>query len=935
MMMEGGETLDTRMQDLDSADDGFTQTVFSWTLEDISNENLYKVMVKTRSSTSPSASSKAMNPKNKSKETMSECSDSGESDLSSKRKRNNAGSKKGKSADRLLKKMKQAVEEDDVEYDSDDLEIGVPDSIKMWFKFGCENFRFSLAEFAVITGLLCNGDNDMKKYAKRENAFVDKYFFEQQVTHRAVEQRFMFSGFKSDEYAVKMAILYLLTNGLICSPAVKKVFDELMNIVGLGEYDSFPRGKIIFDLTLHNLMIALRGRKRTDLSDDSCGKGKAKVKRKQTKENSKTYKLPGFPYAFTVWLYETIPLCLKASICQYDASEEYRICRWSSTGNPNSGELDRKIFMSSKLKAQAILPTDVERKMMKLESFDFPVVETSEDDFDDEPLERKHYEKGDPSSIQRSYGVGKSDLVELRNNVKTLVGNQTKFDDGNDCGNVVVSDEDTFNVNDDDLVLTNEEELVVEVEKVEDEMLVDNKVEEVLDDTIVENKNDGGSQPTFDIMCFITSQPSDDNGNDDKKEVVDDDHEMFKNGSNKLREDDNDGDDKGLGGDEVGAKEVKGGGNVGASSGGVSAGESAVKEGKEVVGGGVNEKVADDKVIYDETKECTIAVTKKLSDSKGTEDSITVFALEKINDIEEKIAKDKVLHNEIMAPNQRNNAKGLTVDFTPKVVKRAAKPGSVMKIPYTTNFGSASSGKPTGEVYGLFPFSNGLMVMPDELQVKSFEQWFNAGFNDKNKLKNFKQEYRVLKVPLNFVVVKVNDKMWFYDLRTPGRNLSCSHIDVCFYYLMKQIKYDKSVRVAARTSDCFFAAHIFDLYNKFCANDEDINSVPRDTKATAYIAGFGLLCGKPWFVLDFMLFPVNVMALAHWILCIFDIKMRCLKVDCGVFVIKYAEYFIHEMINNVPKTLNMDFVRKKMCVELFVHAMKKEFNGYDYYNYYL
>ncbi|KAF4389414.1 hypothetical protein G4B88_006473 [Cannabis sativa] len=500
-------------------------------------------MVKTRSSTSPSASSKAMNPKNKSKETMSEGSDSGESELSSKRKRNNVGSKKGKHADRPLKKMKQVIEEEDVEYDSDDLEIGVPDSIKlclgfsmsillflnfvlmdllvteweqyfkpesrvkgkmiffpntlenkvianinaklspeqirlfrkscfghlldmkpilyqpqlihnallrevhqknekeMWFKFGCENFRFSLAEFAVITGLLCNGDNDMKKYAKRENAFVDKYFFEQQVTHGAVEQRFMFSEFKSDEYAVKMAILYLLTNGLICSPAVKKVSDELMNIVGLGEYDSFPWGKI----------------------------------------------------------------------------------------------------------------------------------------------------------------------------------------------------------NDDDLVLTNEEEPVVEVEKAGDEMLVDNKcnVEEVLDVTNIENKNDGGSQPTFDIMCFITSQPGDEKGDDDKKEVVDDDHEMFKNGSNKLREDDNDGDDKGIGGDGVGAKEVKGGGNVGGSSGGVSAGESAVKEGKEVVS--VNEKVADDEMIYEETKEFTGA-TEKLGDSQGTEDSITLSALEKINVIEETIAK--VLHKE-------------------------------------------------------------------------------------------------------------------------------------------------------------------------------------------------------------------------------------------------------------------------------------------------
>ncbi|KAF4354443.1 hypothetical protein F8388_018403 [Cannabis sativa] len=98
--------------------------------------------------------------------------------------------------------------------------------------------------------------------------------------------------------------------------------------------------------------------------------------------------------------------------------------------------------------------------------------------------------------------------------------------------------------NDDDLVLTNEKELVVEVEKVEDEMFVENKcnVENVLDETIVENK--------FSFVVYLlylnisNNLPANDNGNDDKKELVDDDHEMFKNGSNKLREDDNDGDDK-------------------------------------------------------------------------------------------------------------------------------------------------------------------------------------------------------------------------------------------------------------------------------------------------------------------------------------------------------------------------------------------------------
>ncbi|KAF4367139.1 hypothetical protein F8388_006447 [Cannabis sativa] len=428
-------------------------------------------MVKTRSSISPSASSKAMNPKNKSKETMSEGSDSGESELSSKRKRNNVGSKKGKHADRPLKKMKQVIEEDDVEYDSDDLEIGVPDSIKLCLGFSMEWEQYFKHESRVKGKMIFFPNTLENKVIANINAklspeqirlfrkscfghlldmkpilyqpqLIHNALLREQVTHGAVEQRFMFSEFKSDEYAVKMAILYLLTNGLICSPAVKKVYDELMNIVGLGEYDSFPWGKI----------------------------------------------------------------------------------------------------------------------------------------------------------------------------------------------------------NDDDLVLTNEEEPVVEVEKAGDEMLVDNKCNVKLYTVylfyleISNILNDGGSQPTFDIMCFITSQPGDEKGDDDKKEVVDDDHEMFKNGSNKLREDDNDGDDKGIGGDGVGAKEVKGGGNVGGSSGGVSAGESAVKEGKEVVS--VNEKVADDEMIYEETKEFTGA-TEKLGDSQGTEDSITLSALEKINDIEETIAKGK------------------------------------------------------------------------------------------------------------------------------------------------------------------------------------------------------------------------------------------------------------------------------------------------------
>ncbi|KAF4392242.1 hypothetical protein F8388_012698 [Cannabis sativa] len=289
-------------------------------------------MVNTRSSLSPSGSSKLLLDKLKMKKTISEDDNEdlsggseGSGDVSVKevkRKQYNRGNKKV-TDDRPLKKLKQVVEYDEDFYDSDDLEVENNESMKewelyfkhedrvggriiffpnhennviaiinskltpsqaklfretcfghfldmnpiamqtqlihsalhrevhqknpyeMWFKFGSQNFRFSLAEFAVVTGLLCVGDSDMSGYAKKENAFVDKYFSDQQVTVSAVEERFRYSDFKLDEYAVKMAVLYFVSNCLFTSPNSKKVPNEILNIVGIGDYESFPWGKLL------------------------------------------------------------------------------------------------------------------------------------------------------------------------------------------------------------------------------------------------------------------------------------------------------------------------------------------------------------------------------------------------------------------------------------------------------------------------------------------------------------------------------------------------------------------------------------------------------------------------------------------------------------------------------------------------------------------
>ncbi|KAM6587892.1 hypothetical protein CsatA_010497 [Cannabis sativa] len=57
-----------------------------------------------------------------------------------------------------------------------------------------------------------------------------------------------------------------------------------------------------------------------------------------------------------------------------------------------------------------------------------------------------------------------------------------------------------------------------------------------------------------------------------------------------------------------------------------------------------------------------------------------------------------------------------------------------------------------------------------------------------------------------------------------------------------------------------------------------------------------MLVSKPWLLLDYVLIPVNVASLAHFIVIIFDIKNRCLKVCNSLSVGKFKN------LNNFVKT---------------------------------
>ncbi|KAF4354889.1 hypothetical protein F8388_013838 [Cannabis sativa] len=188
--------------------------------------------------------------------------------------------------------MKQVAEDLPEDYDSEDLEVEVRNDLKVtvMFKFlmGFDYLFLGLCLSLLwkewdlyfkpgekIQGkvmLFPNQDNivvkniNSKLTKDQRKLFRDTCFgyfldshpvgFQSQLVHNAlhretvtvsaVEHRFMYSDFKSDEYAVKMAVLYLVTNCLISSVYSKKVPVEILNIIGVDEYGSFPWGIPVF-----------------------------------------------------------------------------------------------------------------------------------------------------------------------------------------------------------------------------------------------------------------------------------------------------------------------------------------------------------------------------------------------------------------------------------------------------------------------------------------------------------------------------------------------------------------------------------------------------------------------------------------------------------------------------------------------------------------
>ncbi|KAL6581334.1 hypothetical protein OROMI_007257 [Orobanche minor] len=245
-------------------------------------------------------------------------------------------------------------------------EIYQRDDAEIWFEFGEKRVRFGLPEFCLITGLNGVGNVDVSVFSAQNSVLIDKYFGECRVTRALIDSVYKSVAFVDDEEAVRMSVIYMLFNFLLAAAPPRFVDRGLLVYAAIGDLNVLSWGKICYDMTIRSLFVAVKGVGRK--LKNGC------VEYNMFKDRyTKLYKLCGFPYCFQVFLYECIPTLMDRGICTRSDDSNLRILSWKETGKPPTNEqLNDFVFGSGQMRVQLISPTLEELKELKfLECFRF------------------------------------------------------------------------------------------------------------------------------------------------------------------------------------------------------------------------------------------------------------------------------------------------------------------------------------------------------------------------------------------------------------------------------------------------------------------------------------------------------------------------------------------------------------------------------------
>ncbi|KAF3444332.1 hypothetical protein FNV43_RR14022 [Rhamnella rubrinervis] len=190
---------------------------------------------------------------------------------------------------------------------------------EMVFDLNGSIVKFTEREFEIITGLRC-GELPTLEGRAGHSRIYDTYFRgKKTVDFLTLKRVFKNANFMDDDDRLKLAVLFFLEGVVLKRENTSPVPKEHMDMVeDFDIFKSYPWGTLSYRLTVESLRSA-------------CDK---------LLEPSHIYTLLGFPLAFMIWGYETIP---SLALTYGEKSKEIKtpwILNWTVTRNPEHNSLE-------------------------------------------------------------------------------------------------------------------------------------------------------------------------------------------------------------------------------------------------------------------------------------------------------------------------------------------------------------------------------------------------------------------------------------------------------------------------------------------------------------------------------------------------------------------------------------------------------------------
>ncbi|KAH0634353.1 hypothetical protein KY284_037139 [Solanum tuberosum] len=150
--------------------------------------------------------------------------------------------------------------------------------------------------------------------------------------------------------------------------------------------------------------------------------------------------------------------------------------------------------------------------------------------------------------------------------------------------------------------------------------------------------------------------------------------------------------------------------------------------------------------------------------------------------------------------------------------------------------------------------------------------------NKKTKDEHYRKKDCDLDQHLDFVVAFAKTKNWFYTMSVAGNYWNAEHMDVIFYYLRKKSKFQSNGNPRYTTAMCHFKSLMDEIYHTYKAQVPGQNAFTQGNSICSYINGFGTPAGIPWDQVDEVYIPVNCKEEFHWVLAVVQLKDRCIRV---------------------------------------------------------